>query len=347
MSRTVLRRVGALAFGLGLAFSVLSAPASAFAARTIGISAASRYFNVTARQTGKGDVTVMNDGTVPIRVMVYVANQLIDKKTGKKTFDVPKFGTPAYQGPATWFNIKMPANSKALGNIPYIDLDPGEKVPVNFSFTVPDDVPAGDHQALIFFEMVNPPGKGTTAASVSGRLGSRIHIRVQGTLIEKMSVEPFAVRNLVVGDLMPWNFVIRNDGNVDKTAAGKLEILDSNDNVVLTSQVVTETVLYANSMSERSGNLRLSKMVVGPYKARLTVTYPSEPDSRGQTAPVDIVKARSIWVLPLWLVIGVIAIVGSLVLYMAWRQALWSAERKLAKRREEAVEDLDEYGSAS
>jgi hypothetical protein len=329
------RRAALVAVVLGSTFCLaLLAPASAWATRSIGISAPSFNFNVASGQSGQGDIEAINDGTEPIRVMVYAANQVTDA-SGTVDFEVPQLGTPSYEGPATWITIKMPASSKAIGNVPYVDLAPHQRVQVHFSFTVPPGVPAGDHQVLIFFEMFGAAKTGATV-SVSGRVGSRLHVRVQGTLVQKMSVQPFAVRNLVIGDLMSWDFVVRNDGNIDKTVNGTLELLDSNEDVLQSSVVCSDVVLYANTTFEKSGTMRLTRAGIGQYTARLTVTYPTEPDAQGQTTGIDIVKDRTVWVFPLWLVIAVIAVVGLLVLWVTWRQAVRAAERKLAKQKRKA-----------
>ena len=324
------RIVGAAALA-----AVLLVPAPAFAARSIGISAPDFEFNVAAGQSGHGEVIVTNDGTEPLKVSVYAANQIVNRNGKTVAYEVPRVGTSSFEGPATWLNIRMPADSGSLGNTPYMALAPGQRTPVRFSFSVPRGVPAGDHQIIVFFEMLAPARPAGLTAAVSGRLGARVRIRVQGTLFQKMSVEPFVVRNLVIGDAMPWNFVVRNDGNVDKTVDGKLELLDSNDSTVKSIAVMRSLPLYANTMSEKSGTFLLGVAGVGQYTARLTATYQTEPDAQGRTTSVDMVKQRTVWVFPLWLVIAAVALVGGAALWMTWRQAVWSAERKLARRERE------------
>jgi len=325
-SRSRGRRLAALSLVVALLVP-MAVPAPAAAVKTVGISAPTFDFNVSAGQKGNGQLYVINDGTEPIKVMVYAANQKTDAK-GKVTYEVPKFGDPGFSGPATWFQIQMPKDSKAIGNTPYVEMKPKERVLVKFNFEVPAGVPAGDHQVLVFFEMFDFAQGGGMLSTVSGRVGSRIKVRVKGTVVEKMSVQPFNVRDLVIGDLMPYDFVVRNDGNVDKQVSAKLEILDAGENVLQSSSVMTESVLYARSMTEQGATLTLQGVGIGRFTARLTATYPKEPDANGEAVPVDIVKDRSIWVFPLWLVIGAVVLVGGLVLWLTWRGAVASAERK-------------------
>lgn len=327
--RAQVRRLATLALVLSLAVP-MALPAPASAVRTVGISAPTFDFSVAAGQTGKGELYVINDGTEPIKVMVYAANQKIDAK-GKVTYEVPKFGEPGFAGPATWFQIQMPQDSKAIGNTPYLEMKPKQRILVRFNFEVPSGVPAGDHQVLVFFEMFDFAQGGGMLSTVSGRVGSRVRVRVQGTIVEKVTVQPFNVRGLVIGDLLPYDFVVRNDGNVDKTVSAKLEILDAGENVLQKSTVMTETTLYSRSMAEQGATLVLKGVGIGRFTARLTATYPKEPDAQGEAVTVEIVKDRTIWVLPLWLVIGAVLLIGGLVPWLTWRGAVAAAERKASR----------------
>jgi uncharacterized protein YndB with AHSA1/START domain len=324
-----LRQAFALVMTLALALPFVL-PAPALASKTVGISSPKFEFNVASGQSGKGELYVINDGTEPIKVMVYTANQKTDAK-GQISFEVPRIGAPGDPGPAAWFRMQMPEDSKSFGNTPYVELAPKQRVLVKFDFEVPPGVTAGDHQVVIFFEMFDFAQGGGMLSTVTGRVGSRVRIRVQGTLVEKMSVQPFSVREVVIGELMPWSFVARNDGNVDKQVAARLALLDSSENEVVASVVTSETPMYARTMLEKAGTMTLTGAGIGRYTARLTMTYPSEPDDRGETVPKEVVKDRPVWVFPLWLVIGAVVVVGGLVLWLMWISAVKAAERK-AKR---------------
>jgi hypothetical protein len=317
---------------LGVALLIGAVPIPAAASQTIGISAPTFEFNVASGQSGSGELYVINDGTEPIKVMVYAANQKADA-AGKITFEVPRPGDLGNIGPAAWLRIGMPENSKAFGNTPYVEMKPGQKVLVRFEFDVPPEIAAGDHQVVLFFEMFEFSNTGGMMARVSGRVGSRIRIRVQGTFIEKMSVQPFTVPALVINGAMPWSFVVRNDGNLDKPVSVRLALLDSNENEMQVSEVATDLPMYARTMAERSGTMRLTEVGMGRYIARLTATYPKEPDARGESVPVDIVKDRTVWVLPLWLVIVLVVLVGAVALWLAWRSAVRTAERRVESGR--------------
>jgi uncharacterized repeat protein (TIGR01451 family) len=340
MTKTA-RTTGAVSARLMFAVSALVAmslalPATALATRTIGLSSPTFEFNVVPGQSGKGELYVIDDGTEPLKVMVYAANQTIDA-SGTIKYEVPKFGDLSNQGPASWFRIQMPQDSKSFGNTPYLEMQPGQRTLVKFSFEVPADAPAGDHQTVLFFEMFDFPKGGGMLSPVTGRVGSRIRVRVQGTLVEKVDVQPFGVREFVIGDQMPYTFVVRNDGNVDKSVTAKIDMLDSSENSIVSSSVMTETTVYAHSMSERSGTMSLAGLGIGKFTARLTLTYPSEADSRGQTVPHDVTKDRTVWVIPLWVVIVVAVLLVGLLLWLLWRGAVKAAERRAARPSKRAA----------
>lgn len=318
---------------------LLVMPSVASATRTLGLSTGSYKFNVAAGRSGKGDVVVMNDGTEPIKVLVYTANQAVDNK-GKAVYSTPDIDDPSsLDSPATWIRVQMPEQSKAVGNVPYLELKPKQRVPVRFSFVVPPNVPPGDHQVLLFFEMFEFSKANNGAVSrLSGRLGTRIKVRVQGNLVERLDVRPFAVPRIVFDNEVPYTFVLRNEGNIDKTMDVRIALLDRNEEEKLSSQVITDTPLYANTSLEAAGKTRASGLL-GLYTLRLTAEYPKEGAS-GQAVPEQIVKDRAVWFVPLWLA-GVLAVLlGLLILYVVWRLGASSGSRR-SSRSERGRRDSD------
>lgn len=310
--------------------------APAYATRTLGLSTGSFDFSVAAGDSGKGDLVVMNDGTEAMDVLVYSGDQVVDAK-GKVTYTIPNRDSGDFANdPASWVSIKIASTTRTIGNTPVISLKRGARVPVHFTFTVPDGAPAGDHQLLLFFEMLdNSKTPSGATARVAGRLGARVRIRVQGDLVERMEVRPFSVRSLVLGDKMPWTFLVRNEGNIDKSITARLALFDSNENEVWHSAAATDTTVYAGANLERSGVAK-GLPAFGHYTARLTLTYPKEGSGAGATIPQQIVKSRGVWIVPLWLAVLVVLLVGVLLMYLSWRQAVKAALRKAEKASQQA-----------
>lgn len=316
-------------------------PGTAIAEKTLGLSTSKFEFSVGAGQGGNGDLLVLNNGDEPLRVLVYTANQIVDQK-GEITYEIPNRNSANFgMDPASWLSIKTPTSTRTLGNTPLIELEPGDQVPVEFTFTVPEGVAPGDHQVILFFEMLETPeSAGAPTAVVSGRLGARIRIRVQGQIVESVDVQPFSIRGFVVGTAMPYTFIIKNDGNVDKRVSGRLMLLDGDENEVFTSDVATETTVYANTSSEHTGVFQ-PHVAFGKYTVRLQIDYLREGASPGQEVADKVTKDRTVWVVPMWLVIGLIVVVGGALVYGSWRQAVRAAERKAVatKRRAARVSD--------
>lgn len=317
---------------VAMLLAALLVPATASALRTIGLSKASFDLSLAAGQSGKGELYVLNDGDETLTVMVYAADQVVDSK-GDITYTVPtrdKQGTQT--GAASWVQFQLPAATKAFNNTPYLVLEPGDRVRLSFEVNVPAQSPPGDHQALLFFEMFDlKQALEGTGSTVGGRIGARLRVRVEGDLVERMDIKPFVADGFVIGDALKYTFVMRNDGNIDKTVNVTAALLDGSENDKLRSEVVTDTSLYAGTTLERQGVLGV-KGLIGKYTLRLTGEYPREGGT--STLTDQIVKDRTVWIIPWWLAISAVAILGMALVYASWRQAVRTAERHLRSRSE-------------
>ncbi len=329
-----MRRRAALTVGLALA-AALFAPGSASAERTLALSTGSFEFQVAAGQTGKGSVIVMNPSEEPIEVYIYAGNQVVDDQ-GRVSFEIPKPGDMGgVSNPASWLQVTMSSDMKSRGNIPYVELDPNERKRVDFTFEVPEGVPPGDHQILLFFEMAPPKNVQADEAHavVSGRLAARIRIRVKGEIVERVLIKPFVVRSFIIGDRVPFSYAIRNEGNIDKIVRARVTLLASSG-AELVSQEQTETTVYAGAMAENAGIVRPPGTMLGRYTVRLDVEYPREG---AQTdIPERLTEQRTVWVVPLWLAIAVILVLGGLAMWASWRASVKAARRTIERERREA-----------
>jgi hypothetical protein len=322
------RLIGVLAL---LSAALLVMPASAFATRTLGLSAGTFRFDMAAGQQANGEVIVTNDGDEPLKVMVYASDQKVDPK-GTVTYATPtRADLTSLALPSAWTTIKMPANSKALGNIPYLELAPKQRVPVRFSITVPPTVPPGDHNVIIFFESFEPPKPGEGAQSnISGRLGARVTLRVAGDLVRKMEVRPFAVPQYVIGGEIPFDFLVRNLGNVDQRVGARVLLLDRNDNEVQRKTAIDGVTVFSGSNLEASGTLLADKMPFGQFKVRIDVS-PVGDDGKATNGGSDtITESRDIWLIPFWLLALVAVILLAIVVRVVWVIAVRSTRRKQA-----------------
>ncbi len=301
-----------IALAVALAI-VCVVPLAVYAAQTLALSSGTFAFEVDPGQTGEGEVVVINDGDEPIKVLVYVADVAIDE-TGVQTYPLPeRQGASLLTTPASWFRIFMPADSKSVGNTPYLELDVAERVPVKFDFTPPTGTAPGDHNTVIFFEMFEfAQDTEGSAAQVSGRIGARVALRVSGEIVEDMSIRPFEVPAFVVGTEVPYDFTVVNGGNLNKPIVATATLLDRSEKEVASAVVASETTVYARSNLQLSGKLDTVAGRLGPHTVEARVQYTKE----GADLPTEVVEQRTVWLFPLWLLItaAVLVFVGAVAL---------------------------------
>lgn len=349
MSRS-LGRLGRL-LTLGLLVLMLLAATPAYAERKIGLSTGKFEFQVAPGQGGEGDIIVTNDGDEAIQVLIYAADQVVEED-GKLTFTVPGVDSIGEQGPATWLKLTIPDSDSVLGNVPYIDMEPGGNSTVHFAFTVPEDAPPGDHQAIVFFHIREAGAEGDFAGAqttITGRLGARITLHVAGSVIQQLSVRPFELRNLIIGTKTPYTYVLRNAGNVDERSTVKLQMLSGGDRERFVTTLGQDLVTYAGTNLDQRGGVEVD-VPFGRYTARLLVEHPAQ-DGTGVTLTETV--ERSVWVVPVWMAIAAVVLLGGVLLWGSWRASVASARKSQvkaqARRRERQVRvrELHEHEDAA
>jgi len=312
---------------------VVSAPLSAYAERTVGLSTGTFELSLAPGQTGSGEVVVSNNGDEDIDVLIYAADQLVSED-GAIDYQTPDItGITGAGTPAIWVRMDIDAETRTRGNTPYVSLTPGQQVPVAFEVEVPEEAPPGDHQVIIFFEMFGGEGPDTEGATteVTGRVGARVSMRVAGEVVERLEVRPFVTKAFVLSRLAPYTFVVRNDGNIDKDIEARILVLDGNLQEVVDSVVTEDATVYAGTNFEQSGSVETAAQLLGRYTMRLEVSYPREGSDVGAEEVITIDK--SVWFIPLWLVIAVIVVFGGMAIWLSWRSARRADERKRARGR--------------
>lgn len=315
-ARTTRRRTRAAILALVvLAFALVFA-STALAEKKIALSSGSFAFEVSPGQTGDGEIVVINDGDEPIKVLVYVADVEIDE-AGEQSYPLPsRDGASLLTSPASWIRVYMPADSKSVGNTPYLELDVGERIPVKFDFSPPANATPGDHNVVMFFEMFDfAPDSGGTATQVTGRIGARIQMRVLGEYIEKLEVRPFEVPAFKVGTVVPYRFTLRNEGNVNERVTGTVTLLDRNEREIASAEVASDTPVYARAQLEFEGSVESVTGLFGRHIVELRLVYPPIDG----TTPVEVVEQREVWMVPVWALIAA----GVLVFVLA----VWGAKR--------------------
>ncbi|MDZ4063177.1 MAG: hypothetical protein U1E22_00755, partial [Coriobacteriia bacterium] len=278
-----------------------------------------------------GQVVAGNDGDEPIKVLVYAANQEVDEQGGV-TYAAPnRADLSSMASPATWAKVTMPADSKSAGNIPYIELEPGEEVPIKFSFTPPQGVAPGDHNAMMFFEMFDfPKGGDTSQSQVTGRLGARVRLRVAGDIVEQMEVRPFELPSFVVGDSIPYSFSLRNFGNVDQRMTADVLLLNRAGEEIGRQTAIASKLVFANESFAASGTIA-PPSPFGHFTVRV-LSQAVDDDGVPIPGKQSLIKELPAWIVPLWLAVaaGVIAVlfVFGLIWWLAGRNAVRRSRKR-------------------
>jgi len=327
---------GRMLAALVLAFALFSVPQPAFAEKTLGLSASRFDFEAEAGQIGKGSVWVTNEGDEPTLVRVYASDQIIDD-TGRPTYVTPSLDTNVLDSPASWMTVLLPEGAKSSGNIPYVSLEPGQRLQVDFDVKVPDGATPGDHQSVLFFEMFQQRDEAQSGSTrVDARLGARVRTRVKGEIVESLEVAPFRVPEYVIGSSVPYRFTVTNKGNVDQQVSVKLSEFDSSDAEISSTEVLKSTPVYARAQLQKSGRVKAGGRGIGPARLRLVLSHPSQvAGANGLIKTVE--EERVVWLIPASLLYGALAVLLAIAVYAIWVSGRRFAERKARDVQAEAT----------
>jgi hypothetical protein len=279
-------------------------------------------------------IAVANNGDEPLKAMIYTSDVRYDE-AGQPDYVRPTGETGEYlKSPASWLSLSLPAETQVIANTPYIELDPGEEIILDFEMRVPADAPPGDYNAIVFFEMFDDESASGTSSKISGRIGARIVVRVAGDVVERLEIAPFWVRGLVIGDSIPYEFTFANEGNVDKRYVPSLVVLDRSEAEVAREELEESAIVYAGNARKYSGALEVDRPLLGQYTLRAEMAYDSESDSATAQEPTE--EDRTFWIFPLWFAILVILVLAVPVLWLIWRSSVRSAQKRAASARRDA-----------
>lgn len=327
---------------LVVASALMIAPHAAFAEKTLGVSSGAFRYEVDSGSKVGGEIIVSNDGDEPITVLVYAADQVVDE-TGALSFTVPnRADISTMNQPSAWIRLDMPTDSKSFANVPYLEMEPGERVPVQFEVSVPGGVASGDHNVMVFFEMAELPTEENQLAQmrVSGRIGSRVTLRVSGDIVERLEVRPFTVPSVVFGPAVPFEFRVMNAGNVDERVTSTALLLDGSDNTVATQVAIDNQTVFAGRNLDASGTVSAARLGFGPHTVRVETQKVDESGAVLDAGKDTIVETRTTWVLPVWLLVAVAVLVLLVVGLIAGSVA--SRRRKTAAAAPAAAPEADQ-----
>jgi len=160
----------------------------------------------------KDAVVVTNHGDEPLALGVYAADGFL---TDDGTLDLLPAGEES-TALGAWITLAEPE----------VEIPAQESVEVPFTLSVPDDATPGDYAAGVVSSLVVVADDGVTT---DRRLGSRLHLRVQGDLAPAIAVDDVRVEydgtlNPVAPGTATVTFTLTNEGNTRVAPATSLRV---------------------------------------------------------------------------------------------------------------------------
>lgn len=275
-------------------------------------------------------IVVRNLGTATLVLGVYASD----------AFNTPGGGIDLLAGDeepvdlGSWVTVSSPA----------ITVAPGEAIEVPFSISVPADAPSGDHAGGVVTSLTVRPDSSAdtasgTAVAIERRLGTRIHVRVDGEMrpeltFRSMSATYSGTLNPFAPGEMVLSYTVENTGNVRVRARRSATVKPSIGPAVSAEAADMAELLPGNSYE-------LTQTVTGVWPLASTSSevelQPYEPTGAAlDQAPAAAIARTSVSLVP-WPQLILLAVMVVLVVWSLTRRA--AGQRRLAATVDSAVRD--------
>ncbi|WP_454042401.1 WxL protein peptidoglycan domain-containing protein [Cellulosimicrobium sp. Marseille-Q8652] len=267
-------------------------------------------------------IVVTNHGDEPLTLGVYAADGFL---TDDGTLDLLPTGEES-TALGSWIVLTQPE----------IVVPSQESVEVPFTLTVPQDATPGDYAAGVVSSLVVAADDGVTT---DRRLGSRVHLRVQGDLAPALAVDDVHLE--YDGTLGPFaagtatlRFTVRNEGNTRVAPATSVRVTGPFGLAGGSAASVDAPELLPGSSVERTVEVdgvrplvRLgATLTVGGEVVPLPGTVPDP-----EVVVPGVTASASTWAVP-WVALGLVVLVVALVV---WRVR---ARRRARAAQQRAVD---------
>lgn len=193
-------------------------------------------------------------------------------------------------------------------------LEPGESTMINYTITVPEDVPGGGQYAAITTSVT---GSGEGNITVVGRVAHVIYARVNGETRLEGSVLENNIPGFFLGSPVSASSLVENTGNIDFEAEYNFEVMEafndeevySNTDQGVTYRILPETKRFINFSWDGSPQL-------GLFRVRQTVTVNDKVS----------VNEKLVFLCPVWLLF--------LIIFGVIFMIIWLFVRSRARRRQ-------------
>ena len=277
-------------------------------------------------------IVVKNLGTLTLVLGVYASDAFNTAEGGVDLLA----GAEEPVGAGSWVTVSSSA----------ITVAPGESIEVPFTVSVPSDATAGDHSGGVVTSLTmsadDPTGAGSstgspdgTAVAIERRLGTRMHIRVDGetkpelsfksmTSTYRRTLNPFAPGEMVL------TYTVENTGNV-RLRARRTATVKSSVGPARTSEAADMAELLPGNSYE------LTQTVTGVWPVGSVASQvelePYEPTGAAlDRAPTAAIARTSVSLVP-WAQLVLLAVVVLIVLLFVHRRTTRTrpASRRLSR----------------
>ena len=251
------------------------------------------YENVKPGAIINDQVTVTNTTKELLNLVIYP----VDAETARDGGYAPKADDAKITGVGGWMTLGA---SK-------LSLKPGEQKVISLKIRIPEKVGIGDHAGTILVRRETSTEtrkiqngedgdeKGETTLNIITRIGARVYITIAGQLIKKLSFDELTFGKDRAGKPF-FYFALANEGNTRLTPKGTLEIYDSENKLLETTDIdlreifpYTETTVPVEWKNLRDGKFVAKGIIPDPNgEGRLVATTAFEWIIPKIPTPVEI-----------------------------------------------------------
>lgn len=257
---------------------------------------------------------LFNETATTITLYSQTANFTALDETGTPNIDL----NSTKEGLASWITIEPGP----------FTLEPGQRVEVPFTITLPADAPPGGHYASVLFSPQQPGTAGQGQVAITQKIGTLVLVRVAGTINESGSIAQFIADNgSTKFSRLPVDFLVRfqNSGNVHLRPTGNLTIrnvlggttivipINSELGATLPQSVRKYDAIWEKSVDASThGNFfqevgrEWRNFAFGPYTASVALTF-------GQANDKTATATLQFWVFPWRVLLVSLLVIAAIV----------------------------------
>lgn len=298
-----------------------STPALAQSNLSIGVAPTSKILELDPGDTYSDDIIFWNLMEEANTYIITVRGfKQIENQPGTAIVLSEEEEKDALYSAASWIEVEQPS----------VILEPNKNTKIHYSITVPEDITDGEYNAQIFLvSQTDAKGSGTmTFTNLAS--GMPILIRVGDEFVENAELLRFATEKKVYEEVnIDFYTKIKNLGDTHITPSGEIVVENIfNQEVARIPFNNNKQSLLRDNIGNYVDNWSMSgllspdkKLMVGPMKAQLIVTYRSfQPGFATLNGQADF------WIVPWKLLITVLSAVIAV-------SAVLIARKKISKRR--------------